>query len=81
MPLKQSLYEVTESSRNQTLNTGFSYEGKIFEKTMSSLLFREEKRSEILAEMEKVVFHLIESVKMIKLSFDWRKRKNYRNFN
>jgi len=81
MPLKKSLFEVTESSRNSILNKGFNYEGKIFEKTMSSLLFREEKRSEILAEMEKVVFHLIETVKTIKLHFDYRKHKNYRDFN
>lgn len=81
MPLKQSLYEVTETSRDDIKNTGFSYEGKIFEKTMSSFLFREEKRAAILAELEKVVFYLIESVKDIKLAFDYRKRKGYRKFN
>jgi hypothetical protein len=81
MPLKKSLFDVTENSRNDIKNKGFSYEGKIFEKTMSPLLFAEEKRASVLAEMEKVVFHLIESVKDIKLFFDYRKRKGYRDFN
>lgn len=81
MPLKKSVFDVTENSRNDIKNKGFSYEGKIFEKTMSSLLFREEKRAEILAEMEKVVFQLIETVKSIKLHFDYMKPKNYRDFN
>lgn len=81
MPLKQSLYEITETSRDDIKNTGFDYEGKIFEKTMSNLLFKEEKRAAILAELEKVVHYLIESVKDIKLAMDYRKRKGYRKFN
>lgn len=81
MPLKKSLYEVTEHSRDNILNKGFDYHGRLFEKTMSSFLFREEKRSSILAKVEEVFFELIERVKGIKIHFDYSRKKNDRNFN
>ncbi len=81
MPLKQSLYEVTENSRNDIKNKGFDYHGKLFEKTMSSLLFREEKRANILAVIEEVFYEMIQRVKQIKIHFDYAKKKNFRDFN
>jgi len=81
MPLKQSLYKVAENSRNQILNKGFDYKGKIFEKTMSSFIFREEKRTNILATIEAVFYEVIERVKLIKIHFDYNKKKDFREFN
>jgi hypothetical protein len=81
MPLKQSLYDITENSRNDIKNKGFDYKGKIFEKTMSSFIFREEKRTNILAKLEEVFYEVIQQVKQIKIHFDYRKKKNYRDFN
>ena len=81
MPLKKSLYDVTENSRNNILNKGFDYRGKLFEKTMSPLLFREEKRAGILASLEEIYYELIQRVKKIKIHFDFAKDKNYRDFN
>lgn len=81
MPLKKSLYEVTEHSRDNILNKGFDYKGKIFEKTMSSFLFREERRANILGYIEEVYYELIQRVKLIKIHFDFAKKKNYRDFN
>jgi hypothetical protein len=81
MPLKESLYNVTENSRNDIKNKGFDYKGKIFEKTMSSFLFREEKRANILAQIETIYYDLIQRVKQIKIHFDYAKKKDYKDFN
>jgi hypothetical protein len=81
MPLKKSLYKITEHSRDQILHKGFDYQGKIFEKTMSSFIFREEKRSNILAMVEAVFFEVIERVKLIKIHFDYSRKKDSRDFN
>lgn len=81
MPIKKSLYEVTEHSRDSLLNTGFDYHGRIFEKTMSPLLLSEDKRAGILAKLEEVYYELIERVKVIKTFYDFSKHKNYRKFN
>ena len=40
MPIRKSLYDVTENSRNDIKNKGFDYKGKLLEKTMSSYMFR-----------------------------------------
>lgn len=81
MPYPESIFDATESSRNDIKNTGFDYQGKIFEKSMSSFLFREEKRAAILEQIEKIVYEMIEQVKDIKKTFDYRKEKKYRKFN
>lgn len=81
MPIKRSLYEVAENSRNKILHKGFDYHGRIFEKTMSDFIFREEKRANILGVLEEVYYEMIERVKLIKIHFDYNKKKNYRDFN
>lgn len=81
MPLKQSLYEVTENSRNDIKNKGFDYHGRIFEKTMSSFIFREENRTNILLKVEEIFYELIQRVKKIKIHFDYAKKNNFRDFN
>lgn len=81
MPLKKSLYEVAEHSQDNILNKGFDYHGQLFQKTMSSFMFREANRANILSVLEEVYYELIQRVKTIKIFFDYRKKKNYRDFN
>lgn len=81
MPLKKSIYEITEHHRDVIMHKGYAYENNIFRKTMSNFIFREEKRSNILARMEAVVFELVERVKSIKNHFNYVVPKNYRNKN
>lgn len=81
MPLKQSLYDITEHHRDVVTNKGFNYEGQLFKRTMSNFMFLEEKRSNILEKIEAVVFELIENTKNIKNHFNYIVPKNYRNKN
>ena len=81
MPLKESVYDVAENIRTEVKHKGFSYQGKIFKRTMSTFMFKEEKRAAILGYIEAVVFQLIEKVKDIKNHVNYVVKKNYRDKN
>ena len=81
MASKESLYKITENRKNDIKHVGFDFRDQLFLRTMSNLLFREEKRAEILAFMEKVMVELIQQVKTIKTFFNYAVPKNYRDFN
>lgn len=81
MPIKKSLYDIAENQFNQIGNKGYDYEGKIFENSMSHVLFNEDKRAGILKQMETIIYELIQSVKKIKLMYGVTMRKKYRDFN
>ena len=77
----ESLYKKSRTRLNRLKNTGFNYEGKIFEKTMSPLLFADPTRKSILNEYEKMIFFLIEKVKIIKTFYNYTVDKDYKNLN
>lgn len=79
--MKESLYDKANSRRTHVKNTGFDYEGRIFEKTMSPYLFADPNRRDILNSYERIVFFLIEKVKMIKTFYNYTVPKDYRNLN
>ena len=81
MPLKKSVFEVTEHIHDNLKHCGFQYEGRIFEKTMSQFLFQDPTRTAILAKMEIVIFELLERIKMIKNHVNYTVPKTYRNKN
>ena len=74
---KQSWYEFIKTQNDQRSNVGFDYEGKILEKTMSSItLGGDTTRKNILGSIEKVVFRLIETTKNIRNFVNYRVPKN-----
>ena len=81
MPVKKSVYEITESWRDDIKNRGFDYEGKLIQKSVSHELYKDPTRADLISQWEKIVFELVEAVKVIKCVVDWRKSKNYRKFN
>lgn len=81
MPKKVSLYDVTESQRDDIKHLGYNYEGKLFQNSMSKEIFKEAKRESILAKIETIMFELIESVKLIKTHVNFTVKKNYRKLN
>jgi hypothetical protein len=81
MPIKKSLYEIAEHQQDVVTNKGFDYQGHIFERSMSSFMFRDPTRASLLAQIESVVFELIERVKTIKNHVNYIVPKNYRNKN
>lgn len=79
--MKTSLYEVSRNRMNRLKNIGYAYEGKIFEKTMSPLIFADPTRRDILLKFETMIFFLIEKVKYIKTFYNYTVPKDYRNLN
>ena len=74
---RKSYYEYIESTEDQRTNVGFEYEGRIFEKTLSSItLGGDNNRKSILNSIEKVVFRLIETTKNIRNFVNYRVSKN-----
>ncbi len=76
-----SIYDNVESRLTKMKNRGFDYEGKIFERSMSPILFNDEKRRDILLEFEKVFFHMIEKTKLIKTSKNYTVDKDEKHLN
>ena len=74
---RKSYYEYINSKQDNRINTGFDYENKIFEKTLSSITLSGDKnRSLILSSLEKVVYRLVETTKGIKNFMNYRVPKN-----
>ena len=62
-------------------NTGYNYKGKIFEKTLSPLMFADPTRKDILNEYEKLIYFLVEKVKLIKTFYNYTVDKDYKHLN
>ena len=76
-----SLYKIASTRLDKLKNRGFSYEGKLFERSMSNYIFRDDKRRNILLEFEKIIFFLVEKVKVIKTFYNYTVDKNDTNIN
>lgn len=77
----ESLYKKAGTRLDKLKNRGFDYQGKIFEKSMSPLLFADPTRKDILNEYEKLIFFLVEKVKMIKTFYNYTVDKDYTKIN
>jgi hypothetical protein len=77
----ESLYKYAASRKNRLKNRGFNYKGKIFERSMSPLLFNEQTRADILNEYEKIIFFLVQKVKLIKTFYNYTVDKDYTEIN
>jgi len=66
--LLNSPYTELRRRKDELLNTGFDYKGKIYENTLSNVIIRKDGLfREYLAKMDDLMHELIESVKEIKI--------------
>ena len=79
--MKKSIYDATNSRVEKINNLGFNYEGQILKRTVSSYLFKDQRRASILDKFEFVIFFLVEKVKTIKNFYNFTVDKNYRKIN
>ena len=74
---RKSYHEYIGSTQDKRSNTGFDYEGKIFEKTLSNQVINgDSNRVDILASIERVVYQLFETTKYIKNYINYTVPKN-----
>jgi len=66
-----NLFDVRDSINDENIKNGFDYREQIFSRTMSTVMFRDPRKVEILNSIQKVVFALIESVKQIRNSINY----------
>jgi len=81
MTTPDSIYDRTATRVEKINNLGYNYEGKILKKTLSSYLFKDPSRSEILAKIDAILYFLVEKVKTIKTFYNYTVPKNYRKLN
>jgi hypothetical protein len=77
----ESLYKVATNRLTRLKNTGFDYKDKIFEKSMSPLMFADPTRRSIIQEMEKMVYFMVEKVRTIKTFYNYTVDKDYNKLN
>jgi hypothetical protein len=77
----ESLYKVATNRLTRLKNTGFDYKGRIFEKSMSPLMFADPTRRSIIQEMEKMVYFMVEKVRIIKTFYNYTVDKDYNKLN
>ena len=79
--MKNSLYDKANNRMTRLKNSGFDYEGRIFEKTMSPYILMDPNRRDILNSYEKIIYFLIEKVKFIKTFYNYTTPKDYKHLN
>lgn len=79
--MEESLYDVPSHRLDRLKNTGYKYEGTIFQKTMSPLIFADPTRRDILNEFEKLILFLIQKTKLIKTFYNYTVPKDYTKLN
>jgi hypothetical protein len=75
------LYNVYRKRNDNLLNTGFEYKGKIFQKTISPIIYNDPVRKPIILKFEQVFYALIEKVKYIKIYYNFTEDKNADHIN
>ena len=63
------------------LHRGFPYQGQVLYKSLSGALYLEEKRKNILTKLEEPIAFIIDSIKIIKRSYNWTLETDFINFN
>lgn len=80
-PLKRSYKYVANHANDVYLNLGYDYRENIFKKTLSKQLFANDKSKKILTEIQKLIFLLIEEVKVLKTQFVFAVNKDSKLIN
>ena len=55
---------------------GFKYQGHVYEKTLSPVIFKNKRNKAILSNIEPLIIYLIETVKQIRLQYMFSLDKN-----
>jgi len=78
---RESYYDIAESVWDDYKNLGYQYKGMIFRNSISSLFYSDKRKVRIIDELEKMIYHLLEHVKMIKKFRNFAIKKNSHRIN
>jgi hypothetical protein len=74
---RENIYDIRDSFNDDQPN-GFDYKGKILNRTLSNVMFRDPIKDGILQYFERVVYALVETTKQIKNFFNYTVKGNNR---
>lgn len=80
-PLKRKYSYIVDHALDNRKNLGYDYRENIFKKTMSNQLFVNPDSNKILTEIQKIVYFLIEQVKLLKTRYLISVDKDYNQIN
>ena len=76
-----SVYDATFESGNQLKNTGYDYSKTLYTKNSSSYLFRNSKVAGYISYLNDIMFEYVETVKKIRVYYNYTVKKDYRKIN
>jgi hypothetical protein len=76
-----SLYNETYSQFDEIKNTGYDYTKTLFKKSSSPYLFRNQRLADFIAYLNDIYVEYIESVKKIRVFYNYTVPKDYRKIN
>jgi len=78
---RESYFDIAENRVKEGQQLGFDYRGKLYEKSVSSLVMADPKRKSIIQKMDELVTYLVESVKNIKKTYNYAVGRKSRDIN
>ena len=78
---RESYFDKAENRVKEGQQLGFDYRGKLYEKSVSSLVMADPKRKSIIQKMDELVTYLVESVKNIKKTYNYAVGRKSRDIN
>jgi len=78
---RESYYQYMIHIQDDLKNTGYDWRNNLFNKSVSTYLLSDQKRVDILNQLQKMMVYLIDRVSMIKKSMNYTVDKNYKYLN
>ena len=78
---RKSYFDVTENRSNKDLQLGYDYSKTLLKNSLSKLIFGNDKRDAIIADLNKLYVYLVNSTKRIKKTFAYATKRNSNNIN
>ena len=78
---RQSPFYQVEHRKDENHQLGFDYRGEVLKRTLSPVLYNDEKRVKILQKLDELFVNMIDNVKNIKKTFIYSVERNSRNIN
>jgi len=79
--VRESYYQFMTHMQDDIKYTGYNWRDKLFDKTLSSYLLADPKRSQIMGQIKKLMVYIIDNVSTIKKAMNYTVDKNYKYLN
>jgi hypothetical protein len=78
---RESYYQYMIHIQDDLKNTGYDWRNNLFNRSLSTYLLADPKRSRIMTQIQKMMVYMIDRVSMIKKSMNYTVDKNYKYLN